>query len=386
MPVDVVFGVQYGDEGKGRVVDSISGNYDAVVRYQGGANAGHTICIGKAKHVLHMVPSAIFTASPLCILGPGMVLDLDTLSKEIEYLDSVSADIDRIMISSNAHVVMPTHKIIEQEYSGRIGTTKRGIGAAYADKHHRVGVRFGDLRNPELVKSSVESQKRMYRCLDMVDTSGVVDGLMEAYDNLRIFEMSDSGFMPMFLRLGRKVLLEGAQGYHLDIDNGDYPYVTSSSIHPGAACASLGVPAHHLRDIIGVSKVYTTRVGEGPFPTEVDGDLADRIREHGQEYGATTGRPRRCGWLDLGDIVRVGRATGVNKWAFTKFDVPPLIGEMKANMGGFKSYSVWGTDDFRKEMRCSYGLNLFLRDTEEAIGQQISMMSYGPERESIILR
>jgi len=326
----VVVGAQWGDEGKGKLVDVLSERADWVVRYQGGANAGHTVQIGEKSFVLHQIPSGILHPGVRCAIGNGVVLDVETLFAEIDELVSDGIDVEgRLYVSDRAHLVMPYHKLIDAQSSASkaIGTTGRGIGPAYEDKYGRRGIRVLDLRNPERLRTLIE--KGVAHANIELATSGSkradVDYTLELLGRFakRLLPLAEDVGLRIHRAIvgGAAVLLEGAQGSLLDIDHGTYPYVTSSSTTSGGAATGVGIAPKELDSVIGVVKAYTTRVGNGPLPTEFEEPLASEVRKLGNEFGATTGRPRRCGWFD-GVVVRyAARVNGLTDLAVTKLDV-----------------------------------------------------------------
>ena len=326
----VVVGAQWGDEGKGKLVDVIAERADWVVRYQGGANAGHTVHIGEKSFVLHQVPSGILQPGVRCAIGNGVVLDVETLFSEIDELVSDGIDVEgRLYVSDRAHLVLPYHKQVDGQSSAskEIGTTGRGIGPAYEDKYGRRGIRVLDLRNPDRLKKLVErgvAHANTQLALSGAGRASVEDTLavLERF-RTRLLSIADDVGLKIHRAIsgGAAVLLEGAQGSLLDIDHGTYPYVTSSSTTSGGAATGVGIAPSELDSVIGVVKAYTTRVGNGPLPTELEEPLATEVRTLGNEFGATTGRPRRCGWFD-GVVVRyAARINGLTDLAVTKLDV-----------------------------------------------------------------
>ena len=326
----VVVGAQWGDEGKGKLVDVLSERADWVVRYQGGANAGHTVQIGEKSFVLHQIPSGILHPGVRCAIGTGVVLDVETLFAEIDELVSDGIDVEgRLYVSDRAHLVMPYHKLIDSQSSAskEIGTTGRGIGPAYEDKYGRRGIRVLDLRNPERLRRLIE--RGVAHANIELATSGSkradVDYTLDLLGRFakRLLPLAEDVGLRIHRAIvgGAAVLLEGAQGSLLDIDHGTYPYVTSSSTTSGGAATGVGIAPKELDSVIGVVKAYTTRVGNGPLPTEFEEPLASEVRNLGNEFGATTGRPRRCGWFD-GVVVRyAARVNGLTDLAVTKLDV-----------------------------------------------------------------
>lgn len=332
MPADIILGLQWGDEGKGKVVDLISKDYDIIARYQGGANAGHTVVINKQKYVLHLIPSGILTENKICIIGNGTVIDPEALIEEINYLKKLNIDIkDRIFISSDAHLILPYHKFIDsysEDNLTKIGTTKRGIGPSYIDKYNRCGIKVEDLNNPENLKEkilyNINLKVRQFPEIEGLRSMNIDDLIIKYKEYASVIKpliINSIYYLNNALKNRKNILLEGAQGCLLDIDFGSYPFVTSSHPTTGGALTGSGIPANQIRKVIGVTKGYTTRVGEGPFPTELNDDTGQRIRDIGNEYGSTTARPRRCGWLDLVALNYSCMINGVTELALTKIDV-----------------------------------------------------------------
>ena len=338
MSCRVVVGAQWGDEGKGKIVDLLSQEADVVGRYQGGPNAGHTVCVGEKQFILHVIPSGILRPRTVCYIGNGVVVDPDALRAERETLIKQGISVEgRLFVSGSAHVILPDHRVIERQGEtgpNPIGTTGRGIGPAYTDKAGRVGMRVVDLLERETREERVRLLRE--RTLRMVGPDAPVDPLDKV---LAKCEADGELFRPIVanvsrevnaaLAAGKRILLEGAQGTHLDLDHGTYPFVTSSSAIAGGACTGVGVGPTHIDEVIGVAKAYATRVGHGPFPSEITGDLADRLREEGNEYGATTGRPRRCGWFDVVAIRHAARVNGLTQLIITKLDVLDALPEIQ---------------------------------------------------------
>ena len=342
MPAVVVVGAQWGDEGKGKVVDLLAPYSDVVVRYAGGANAGHTLVVGGEKIVLHLVPSGILHAGKDCIVGQGTVVDPETILGEIEQLTSRDVSVDgRLIISERAHVVMPHHKLVDglrEAKHAKIGTTKRGIGPCYEDKIGRRGIRIGDLLRDDLkdkIASCHERWKPSVSALsgELPNVDEVAAQYRELGQKLKPFVGDGSRKVADALQAGRKVLLEGAQGTMLDVDHGTYPFVTSSNAIAGGACAGAGIGPTAVGAVIGISKAYATRVGGGPFPTELEGEVGEQLRKAGAEFGATTGRPRRCGWLDAPALRMAARVNGMTSLAMTKLDVLTGMPELKICVG-----------------------------------------------------
>ena len=326
----VVVGAQWGDEGKGKLVDVLAERADWVVRYQGGANAGHTVHIGDAKFILRQIPSGILHAGVRCAIGNGVVLDPDTLFSEVDRLVADGIDVEgRLYISDRAHLVLPYHKLLDGESSAskEIGTTGRGIGPAYEDKIARRGVRVLDLRHPDRVRQLVERgvEHANGQLARFTDRRADAEATLELLARLtpRLLSLADDVGLCVHqaIESGAAVLLEGAQGSLLDIDHGTYPFVTSSNTTSGGAAIGAGIAPTALDAVLGVVKAYTTRVGHGPLPTEIPGELGERMRELGNEFGAVTGRPRRCGWFDAVVVRYAARVNGLSGLAVTKLDV-----------------------------------------------------------------
>ncbi len=334
MSVTVVIGSQWGDEGKGKLVDLLSGDIDIVARYQGGANAGHTIRWGDKEFVLHLLPSGIFRPGVVCVVGNGVVIDPVALLDEIRTVREMGYDVEgRLMISHKAHLIMPYHKAIERARehardAGAIGTTGRGIGPAYVDKFARTGVRVVDLLDRDVLRKKLTASiaeknailGRVYDA-DELNVERIIEEYVEFDKVIDPYVTDTSNYLNRALKMGRDVLAEGAQGSLLDVDFGTYPFVTSSHPTAGGACTGLGIPPTSIRRVIGVVKAYCTRVGNGPFPTELTCDVGERLRRVGAEFGATTGRPRRCGWLDLVALRYTSMINGFTDLAITKLDV-----------------------------------------------------------------
>jgi adenylosuccinate synthase len=326
-----VLGAQWGDEGKGKIVDMLTPHFAAVARYQGGHNAGHTVYVEGRKFVLHLIPSGILHPGVTCIIGNGVVIDPQALFKEVDELGRLGLSVDgRLMISEKAHLILPYHReldVLSEARRGerKIGTTSRGIGPAYEDKIGRRGIRVCDLMGDrqalaEEVRENVSARNRIIRD-STLDWKPLFDQLIADGERMRPWVGDVSLFLHRLMKDEKPVLFEGAQATLLDIDHGTYPFVTSSNASVGGVCTGLGVPPRVIGGVLGVAKAYTTRVGEGPLPTELSGELADRLRESGQEYGASTGRPRRCGWYDAVVVRYSARINGLDAIALTKLDV-----------------------------------------------------------------
>jgi adenylosuccinate synthase len=325
-----VLGAQWGDEGKGKIVDLLTPQFDIVARYQGGHNAGHTVYVNGKKFILRLIPSGILHPGIICVIGNGVVVDPQALLAEVDELTSAGIDAaDRIVISDKAHFILPYHRDLDLLSEARrgerkIGTTSRGIGPAYEDKIARRGIRTGDLADPQAlehgVRENVNARNRLVHETTM-DWRAVLDELLVHGARIKPWVKDVSLMLSDAMRRGQSVLFEGAQGTLLDIDHGTYPYVTSSNASIGGVCTGLGVGPKMIGSVLGVAKAYTTRVGEGPLPTELFGDQGNRLRESGNEYGAVTGRPRRCGWYDAVAIRYSSRINGLDALALTKLDV-----------------------------------------------------------------
>jgi adenylosuccinate synthase len=420
MSVRVIVGAQWGDEGKGKIVDLLSQDADVVARYQGGPNAGHTVCVGDKTFVLHLIPSGILRPRTICYIGNGVVIDPEALRAERESLLRQGISIDgRLFVSGSAHVILPDHRVIEkvgESGDAPIGTTGRGIGPAYTDKAGRVGLRVADLLDPEIRLERV--RKLRERTLRIVGPDAPVAALEEVLARceadaamLHPITANVSREVNAAVAAGKRLLLEGAQGTHLDLDHGTYPYVTSSSAVAGGACTGVGIGPTHIDEVIGVAKAYATRVGNGPFPSELSSDLADKIREEGNEYGATTGRPRRCGWFDVVAIRHAARVNGLTQLVITKLDVldalpevqavtayeirgvrvtemPESLGELEDAVPVCERFQGWQTstnrarqwDDLPREAR------RYLDRLEELAGVPIRLVSVGSGREENVQR
>jgi adenylosuccinate synthase len=338
----VIVGTQWGDEGKGKVIDILSQQVDCVVRYQGGSNAGHTVVVDGKEYIFHLIPSGILHRGKTCCIGNGVVIDPQLLIKEIDGLDAAKIDIRRrLKISDLAHVIMPYHKILdklrETKRVHKIGTTGRGIGPCYSDKINRCGIRMIDLLNPEIFKEKLRDNlkekneifKKVYGHKEF-SFNEICNVYLRYAKVLAPYICNTSLLLSKFTEKKKDILFEGAQGTFLDIDFGTYPFVTSSSATSGGACIGTGIAPVFIDKVMGVAKAYTTRVGEGPFPTEFSGEFGNFIREKGNEFGATTGRPRRCGWLDAVMVKEAIRLNGIRELAIMKLDI--LDGLKKINV------------------------------------------------------
>ena len=350
MSVKIVVGAQWGDEGKGKIVDLLSDSMDIVARYQGGANAGHTIVIEGKKFVLHLIPSGILQSDVKCVIGNGVVIDPVALMEEIAMLESFGISMqDRLFISHKAHLIMPYHKMLdkarESQASAAIGTTGRGIGPAYIDKFSRSGIRIVDLLDrtvfEEKLRANIEEKNTVLKKIydqEELDINSIIGEYLDFDIKIDPYIKDTTLFLNQAIAEGKSVLMEGAQGALLDVDHGTYPFVTSSNPTSGGACTGLGVPPTKIDSVIGVVKAYTTRVGNGPFPTELHDEMGENLRKVGAEFGATTGRPRRCGWLDGVALQYSVMINGIDTIALTKLDVLDGI----ASIGICTGYEVDG--------------------------------------------
>ncbi|PYZ91772.1 adenylosuccinate synthase [Salipaludibacillus keqinensis] len=341
MPSVVVVGTQWGDEGKGKITDYLSEQSELIARYQGGNNAGHTIVFGGTKYKLHLIPSGIFYKDKTCVIGNGMVIDPKALVKELTYLHDKGVDTSNLRISNRAHVILPYHlklDAVEEESKGanKIGTTRKGIGPAYMDKAARVGIRIVDLLDKETFQEKLEinlrEKNRMLEKMYDVDGFKIEDILEEYYEygqQIAHYVADTSVILNDALDGGKRVLFEGAQGVMLDIDQGTYPFVTSSNPIAGGVTIGSGVGPSKIDHVVGVSKAYTTRVGDGPFPTELDNEIGEKIRDVGNEYGTTTGRPRRVGWFDSVVVRHARRVSGITDLSLNSIDVLTGIETLK---------------------------------------------------------
>jgi adenylosuccinate synthase len=342
----VIIGAQWGDEGKGKIVDILARDADLVVRYQGGSNAGHTVINERGTYVFHLIPSGVLYRGTTCVIGNGVVVDPGALIEEMDHLQTVGIRIGKnFAVSHRAHLILPYHKVIDRaseqsKGSRKIGTTGRGIGPSYADKMARIGIRTGDLLNPPLFKKKLEENlvemnwflERLYK-VETFQVDKVFDQYMGYADRLKSHIVDTSALLNRAIEKNKTVLFEGAQGTHLDVDFGTYPYVTSSSAAAGGACTGTGVGPTMIDAVMGIAKVYTTRVGSGPFPTELTDEVGQGLQERGREFGATTGRARRCGWFDAVVVRHATQVNGLTSLAVTKLDVLDGCKEVKLCTG-----------------------------------------------------
>jgi adenylosuccinate synthase len=417
----VVVGVQWGDEGKGKVVDALTEYFEIVARYQGGANAGHTVVANGRKHVLQLLPAAVVRSDRIAVIGNGVVIDPQALSHEIDTLERDGIEVGRrLRVSDRAHLILPWHRSHEiaaeaARGGGRIGTTSKGIGPSYEDKASRRGLRTCDLRNPESFRAKcrelVKEKNQLAAALfgSARDDGAWIDRYLEAAECIVLRLTDVSAFLNQALDGGHRVLFEGAQGTMLDIDHGTYPFVTSSNATAGGAATGTGVGPTRLGKVIGVSKAYATRVGSGPFPTEAAGSDADKIRERGEEYGAVTGRPRRCGWFDIPAARYAALVNHLSHLVITKLDildhlaeipvgvqyeldgsrvdgVPADAGDLERVKVRYASLPGWQQPTFGLQNYDDLPLRAreYLRFISTEVGVPIAMISTGPERHQTI--
>ncbi len=420
MAADVIIGAQWGDEGKGKIVDALSEKYDVIVRYQGGNNAGHTVIIGKEKFILHLLPSGIFHKNKINIIGNGVVIDVNGLVTEINELKSKGIKISpkNLIISENANIVLSCHKQIDiaREGKKKIGTTGRGIGPAYIDKYARIGIRMRDIFDDDILKEKIKETlfeknfilKNLYNYSEITEEE-IYNEIVNHRKFLKPFITDVVYEINNLFKKGKKILFEGAQGVLLDVDFGTYPYVTSSNPSVGGVLTGSGIDYKALKRVFGVSKAYQTRVGNGPFPSEMDEQTAEKTRQRGGEFGATTGRPRRCGWLDLVALKYACILNGITDLIITKLDVLSIFNEVKAVthyiykgkktdkfisdsyelskcIPVFKTFKGWKTDlsNIKKYKDLPLNVKKYLEFIKKFIGVKISFVSTGPERNQIL--
>jgi adenylosuccinate synthase len=349
--VDVILGLQWGDEGKGKIVDYFAKNYDVIARFQGGPNAGHTLYVNDKKVVLHQIPSGIFHSNKINLIGNGVVLDPVTLRKECDAVAALGCDYrSNLFISERTHLILPTHRALDKasevsKGNDKIGSTLKGIGPAYMDKTGRNGLRVGDLLDKNFTTQYIKLRLKHQRLLDNFnfneDITPWEEEFFEAVEFLKTLNIVNGEyFINEKIRSGKKVLAEGAQGSMLDVDFGTFPFVTSSSTVSAGVCSGLGIAPQHIKEVIGITKAYCTRVGGGPFPTELLDATGDFLRNAGNEFGSTTGRPRRCGWIDLVALNFACMINGVTQIVMTKADILDSMEELKV----CKSYKVDGNE------------------------------------------
>lgn len=422
MAVDVILGLQWGDEGKGKIVDYLADKYDLVCRFQGGPNAGHTIKIAGKKYVLHTIPSGVFRPGIINIIGNGVVLDPITMVRELKSLDEAGIDYQsRLLVSKKAHLIVPTHRYLDaaseaSKGEGKIGSTLKGIGPAYMDKTGRNGLRVGDILSADFdqkyrtIRQKHLGLARLYPEIEF-DLSGEETRFFECVEVLRKLTFVNSEYyINDALTAGKKILAEGAQGSMLDIDFGTYPFVTSSNTISAGVCSGLGIAPNKIREVIGIAKAYCTRVGSGPFPTELEDSTGEKLRSVGSEFGATTGRPRRCGWLDVPQLLYTVMLNGVTQVIITKLDVLDTFEEINVathyRYGGTESKEipfeitdiaidpVWekiegwnqSLDGLHEYHHLPDKARAYISRLENLLSTRISMVSTGPEREKLLPR
>ena len=424
--VIAVIGAQWGDEGKGKIVDLLAERFDVVVRYQGGHNAGHSVQIGDKSFVLHLLPSGIVHEGKTCVLGNGMVIDPKAFFEEADRLmaQGVSVTPERVKVSSRAHLILPYHRALDHTSEERlgnekVGTTLRGIGPAYEDKAGRRGLRVADALVPDVLRSRIERNLEDANRIivayggEPLDAKTIIDDTSAIMERLAPFVTDTTHFLNVAAARGRTILLEGAQATLLDVDHGTYPFVTSSSTVIGGALVGTGLAPKHLTGVLGIVRTYTTRVGEGPFPTEMlesEAELGQLIRERGREYGASTGRPRRCGWFDAFATRYAAEINGFTSVALTKLDVLDALDEIKVcvgyNLNGQKCESLPSVSQDLRRVEPVYetlpgwkSSTLGMTDLSELpryareyinflstqIGVEIGLVSTGPERSQTII-
>ena len=421
MSVKVVIGTQWGDEGKGKYIDILAGSADYVVRFSGGNNAGHTIVADGVKHALHLVPSGILHKGTVCIIGNGVVVDPKVLLIELKELEEKGVSTDNLLISDRAHVIMPYHITIDalqEEARGDsgLGTTKRGIGPAYSDKTERCGIRIGDFIDKELFKSKVEDNLKIKNLIiekvyggNPHDAQQIIEEYNVYADLLRTRVCDVNAVLHKAIEENKNILFEGAQATFLDLDFGTYPFVTSSNPVAGGVCTGAGIGPKYIDEVFGVFKAYTSRVGTGPFPTEQNNEIGDEIRELGFEYGTTTGRPRRCGWLDLVMMRYAAKVNGLTALAINHVDTigklkkiqlcvgylnngkrvdyfPASLKELAQCVPVYEAYDTWSEDISVCKTFDELPTNakIYLKRIEELVGVKIGMIGVGKDRENTI--
>jgi adenylosuccinate synthase len=414
--MDVLLGAQWGDEGKGKVVDVIAPDYDVIARFQGGPNAGHTLIFEGFKHVLHTIPSGVFREGTMNLVGNGVVIDPIIFLKEVKALSAIGVDLRRsLLISRRAHLILPTHRALDaaseaEKGKGKIGSTLKGIGPTYMDKTGRNGLRVGDLERADMMDryhTLVRKHERLLANHDhRIDVKETEQEWLDAVHQLRAMALVDSEhYLDEAMRNGKKILAEGAQGTLLDIDFGTYPFVTSSSTICAGACTGLGVAPNRIGKVVGIFKAYSTRVGSGPFPTELEDATGEHIRKSGNEFGSTTGRPRRCGWLDLPALRYAVMINGITELAMMKADVlngmdtvricthyrvnGSLTDRMPYDITSgvepvYEDMPGWG-DQISGETLPD-ALERYTAHIEQTVGVPITLVSMGPDRAETVLR
>ena len=420
MGVDVLLGLQWGDEGKGKIVDVLTPQYDIIARFQGGPNAGHTLEFEGIKHVLHTIPSGIFRNDVMNIIGNGVVIDPVILQKEIQQLEKLNVDVQsKLLISKKAHLILPTHKLLDQaseiaKGKQKIGSTLKGIGPTYMDKTGRNGLRIGDISSIDFNKKYQKLKEKHFKILKdstlLKNLDSIESEFLKSIEYIKKFKHIDSEhYLNNASKNGKKILAEGAQGTLLDIDFGTYPYVTSSNTITAGTCTGLGIAPNKIKKIVGIFKAYCTRVGSGPFPSELKDEIGEKIRLVGHEFGATTGRERRCGWIDLPALKYAIMINGVTELSMMKADVLDsfediyvcthyIQNEEKINFFPFdlsddtkpvfKKVKGWNQDitKSKKESDFPKELSAYINYLEKELEVPISIVSVGPNRSETIIR
>jgi adenylosuccinate synthase len=420
MKIDILLGLQWGDEGKGKIVDALTPGYNVVARFQGGPNAGHSLEFNKVKHVLHLIPSGIFHKDKINIIGNGVVLDPSVFIKEIETLGLSDSELfKRLFVSKKAHLILPSHRILDTAYEAskgntKIGSTLKGIGPAYTDKTARNGLRVGDILRPnflDLYKEHLQYHLKILKGYDFVyDIKEYEKNWFEGIEYLKRFKLVNSEyFINELIKKDKHIIAEGAQGTMLDVDFGSYPYVTSSNTISAGACTGLGISPKQIGEIFGIFKAYCTRVGSGPFPTELIDETGNTLREKGFEFGSTTGRPRRCGWLDLPSLKYSIMINGVTKLFVTKSDVLSGFDSIKIcksyKINGIETEEIpyeneaviepvyiempgWKEDisSIREYEKLPPALKNYIEFVEKETGIPVTLVSVGPDRNETIFR
>ncbi len=429
MKVDVLLGLQWGDEGKGKIVDVFTPKYDIIARFQGGPNAGHTLEFNGQKHVLHTIPSVIFHSNTMNIVGNGVIIDLKIFKDELDKLIAKGAEPSKnLLISKKAHMILPTHRMLDAAYEQskgkqKIGSTLKGIGPTYTDKTARVGLRIGDILSNDFMEKYEKLKTRHLRILETYNfdiNSVKVDGMqfdeyektwLNAIDDVKKISFIDSEhYINQQLKAGKKILAEGAQGTLIDVDFGSFPFVTYSNTITAAVCTGLGIAPHKIGKVFGVFKAYCTRVGSGPFPSELFDDIGQKLRDNGHEYGSTTGRPRRCGWLDIPALNYAIMIDGVTDLIITKADVMDDFDEIKVctsyeyqgkqldylpyeiaeedMLPKYTSYKGWLTDitQIKDVNKLPQELKDYIQFIEKEVKTPITVVSTGPDRKQTMMK
>lgn len=421
MGVDILLGLQWGDEGKGKIVDVIAPQYQVVARFQGGPNAGHTLVIDGLKHVLHQIPSGIFHSEIWNVIGNGVVIDPVIFRKEIEGLEAKGVDVrSKLLLSNRTHLILPTHRMLDaanetKKGDAKIGSTLKGIGPTYQDKYARQGIRLGDLKNGTFTQKyealkALHLEMLRYLAFDTQELATLEQTFFDALEVIKTLEITDTEIeLNKHLLNGKQILAEGAQGTLLDINFGSYPFVTSSHTTASGACSGLGIPPSKVGKVYGIFKAYCTRVGSGPFPTELFDEDGERMRQEGREFGSTTGRPRRCGWLDLPALRYAIMINGATELLMMKADVLNIFDEIKvcthyqladgskvdilapaddAITPVYDTLPGWGhtTADITSFEQLPTNLAAYVKYIEQAVGVPITLVSVGPDRAQTIIR